>query len=65
MALNDGDWRWEAILLDSDMNAVAESKKNWSLKGYRHHIKQLQTSPTPPLFREKVQHVCCTLYRMP
>ena len=63
--LSLGHWRWEAIPLDSDINAVPEPKKNWCLKGYRHFVNQLQTSPTPPSPRKNVQHACCTLYNMP
>ena len=60
-----GHWRWEAILVDSNVNAVPEPKKNWRVRGYRHSINQLQTSPTLPLLSKNVRHACCTLYSMP
>ena len=40
-------------------------EKHCRVRGYRHSINQLQTSPTPPLPRKNVQHACCTLYSMP
>ena len=58
-------WRWEAIPLDSDINAVHELKKKRYLKGYRHSVNPPQTSPTPPLPGKNVQHACWTLYSMP
>ena len=57
-------WCWEAILLDSGIDAVPEPKKR-RVRGYCQSINQLQTSSTPPLLRKNVQHACCTLYSMP
>ena len=43
---------------------MPEPKKR-CLKGYRHSVNPLQTSPTPPLPCKNIQHACCTLYSMP
>ena len=43
----------------------ARAEKKWRVRGYRHSINQLQTSPTPPLPSRNVQHACCTLYSIP
>ena len=57
-------WCWEAIPLDSDINAVPEPEKR-RLTGYQHSINQLQASPTPPLPCKNVRHACCTLLSIP
>ena len=51
--------RWTPILTQ------CPNRKTWCLKGYRHPVYPLQTSPTPPLPGKNVQHAYCTLYSMP
>ena len=64
MALDDGTGAGKPSCWTPILTQWPNRKKNWSLKDYRHPRNQLQTSPTPPLPRENVQHVCCTLYSM-